>query len=83
MEQILLDFIENDEAKDAYITSKVTYISIDDVNDLLKRQKEQLRIGGVSQQRELFFAFLEWLDYGLNEDKEYWVNTFLKDVYSK
>lgn len=57
MEQILLDFIENDEAKDAYITSKVTYISLDDVNDLLKRQKEQLRIGGVSQQRELLLAF--------------------------
>ena len=44
MEQILKDFLDNNEANDAYVTSKVAYISIEDVQTLLNRQKEQLRL---------------------------------------
>lgn len=32
---------------------------------------------------ELLFAFLNWLDYGLKEDKEYCINTFLNEIVSK
>jgi hypothetical protein len=38
MEQILKDFIDNNEANDA-IVGKVTYISLEDVDRLLKKQK--------------------------------------------
>lgn len=57
--------------------------SFDDMQEVLEDIVKKLTIPVVSQQRELLFAFLEWLDYGLKEDKEYWVNTFLNEVYSK
>ena len=38
MEQILKDFIDNNDANDA-IVGKVTYISLEDVDRLLKKQK--------------------------------------------
>lgn len=56
MEQILKDFIDNNEAIDAYVTSRVTYISLGDVDKLLKRQKKQLLIHSVvkSDSEQLF-----------------------------
>lgn len=42
MEQVLKDFLENDEALDAIITSGVVYLSTKDVDKLLKKNKEQL-----------------------------------------
>tara|TARA_R110000803_G_scaffold77421_5_gene142297 strand:+ start:2449 stop:2697 length:249 start_codon:yes stop_codon:yes gene_type:complete len=46
-------------------------------------QAEQLTLTDVSQQSELFFALLEWIDYGDNENKKYIVESFLKDINSK
>ena len=60
MEQILKDFLDNNEANDAYVTSKVTYISIEDVQTLLNRQKQQLRLHVVGSRRELLIAYDEW-----------------------
>ena len=48
MEQILKEFLDNDEAIDAYISSKTVYLSKEDVDVLLKRQKEQLILPLVS-----------------------------------
>ncbi len=47
MEKILKEFLNNDEAMDAYVDSKTTYLSIEDIDILLKTQKEQLRINVV------------------------------------
>lgn len=48
MEQILKDFLNNGEAMDAYVDSKTVYLSKEDIDTLLKRQKEQLLIPRVS-----------------------------------
>lgn len=44
-----------------------------------KQVKNNVALYNVSQQRELLLALLEWMDYGCKEDKEYILNTFLKD----
>lgn len=53
MNKILEDFINNDEANDAYVTAKVTYISIEDVQALLDKQEKQLILSNVGSLREL------------------------------
>jgi hypothetical protein len=66
MEQILKDFIDNNEATDAYITSKVTYISLEDVDSLLKKQKQALTIPvvvGQSEQLNTAWKALEWVGF--------------------
>ena len=68
MKQILKNFIDNDEAKDAYVTSKVTYISLKDVETLLDRQEEQLRLCAVGSRRELLIKFLIDNDYEERHD---------------
>ncbi|MCP4355239.1 MAG: DUF551 domain-containing protein [Proteobacteria bacterium] len=79
MEQILKDFIDNNEASDAYVTSKVTYISLEDVQALLKKQKEQL----------ILFGVINWVaikDYLPTKDDDYLVceDGFVFDAgYSK
>lgn len=65
MRQILKDFLDNNEANDAYVTNKVTYISIEDVETLLDRQAKQLTIPVVGSQRELLCVVC-----GDNEVKE-------------
>ena len=37
----------------------------------------------VSHRRELLFALLEWIDHGDDDNKEYIVDSFLKDINSK
>ena len=53
------------------------------VDSYLKVYKKQLTLPVVSQRSELLFALLEWIDYGDNENKEYIVESFLKDINSK
>ena len=48
--------------------------------------QEQLKLFSIhifSQRSELLFALLEWIDYGDDENKEYIVESFLKDINSK
>ena len=52
------------------------------VSELIELVKN-LSLSGVSQRSELLFALLEWIDYGDNENKEYIVESFLKDINSK
>ena len=66
------------------VTEKANYEIQLFVDDLIKKDRaEQLILSGVSQRSELLFALLEWIDYGDNENKEYIVESFLKDINSK
>tara|TARA_Y100001972_G_scaffold31139_1_gene38249 strand:+ start:189 stop:446 length:258 start_codon:yes stop_codon:yes gene_type:complete len=53
MEQILKDFIDNNEANDA-IVGKVTYISLEDVDRLLKKQMSKEEVV------EMLMYFAKW-----------------------
>tara|TARA_R110000751_G_scaffold213312_2_gene316895 strand:+ start:877 stop:1116 length:240 start_codon:yes stop_codon:yes gene_type:complete len=59
-----------------------------EINEIYQALKDytktkQLTLTDVSQQRELLFALLEWIDYGDDENKKYIVESFLKDINSK
>ena len=65
-----------------YLDTKIPRTEIDiykHVVDFIKKdRKKQLILNGVSQQRELLIALLDWLSYGQEEKSELIVDNFLK-----